>query len=272
MWLDVLFNGLGKLIAKLRERWPRTMFWTVVALWAAAAALPTLGAVLTGAGWLSTLIPLAPLVVIALTYWGGVEWVPTPVWVTALAFWSILPGALANAGPKSDGARAGTAVFLFCYGQLFTALLIAICIRRGFSAQTPFARLRLMRLRLVAGAFPLAFSFRADVGGHVSARGWHAAAVPIVCVTALVACAFPSRRKALLTAIAIAAGAWGVLAHTDPHDRGALIVENGWLWPTSCYQWLRASRQDFWQRGHARGDRLYDTARPNRATASSAGP
>ena len=249
MWLDFLFDGLEQLVDKLRERWPRTMFWTVVVLWSAAAALPTFGAALTGAGWFSVLIPLAPLVVIALTYRGGVEWIPTPVWVAALTLWALLPGGLASAAKPSGVARAGTAAFLFCYGQLLVALLRAICIRRGYSLQTPFAQLRLLRLRLVAAAFPLAFSFRADVGNPASARGWHAVAVPVVCIVTLIACAFLSRRKALVAAIAVAAGAWGVLAHTDPHDRWALIVENGWLWPASCYQWLRASRQDFWDRG-----------------------
>lgn len=252
MWLDVLSDGLEQLVDKLRERWPRTMFWTVVALWSAAAVLPTAGAALTGAGWFSILIPLAPLVVIALTYRGGVERIPAPVWITALAFWTILPGGLAAAGPQRGGARTGTAVFLFCYGQLFVAVLTAICVRRGFSVRTPFARFRLMRLRLVAGAIPLAYSFRADGAGPASARTWHAVAVPVVYATVLAACAFPGPRKALLAALAIAAGAWGILAHTDAHDRWALIAENGWLWPASCYQWVRASRQDFWHRDHGR--------------------
>lgn len=150
MSLDAFFDVLEKLIDKLRERWPRTMFWTVAALWTAAAAIPTAGATLTGAGWFSALIPLAPLVVIALTYAGGVEWIPTPVWVAALAVWALLPGGLAAAGPQSGTAKDWTAVFLFCYGQLLVALLTAICVRRGFSLKTPFARLRLMRLRLVA--------------------------------------------------------------------------------------------------------------------------
>jgi hypothetical protein len=188
----------------------------------------------------------------ALTYWDGLERIPTPVWVAALAFWAILPGGLAAAGPQSGGAKTGTAVFLFCYGQLFVAVLTAICIRRGHSVRSPFARFRLMRLRLVAGAIPLAYSFRGDVPGPASARAWHAIAVPAVYATVLLACAFPGPRKALVAAIAIAAGAWGVLAHTDPHDRWVLIAENGWLWPTSCYQWVRASRQDFWHGGHMR--------------------
>jgi hypothetical protein len=247
MWLDAFFDGLEELMDELRERWPHAVFWTVVALWAVAAAVPTLAAALTGAGWVSILIILAPLVVITLTYWRGVEWIPTPVWIAALAFWAILPGGLSYAGPKNGAGHMWTAVFLFCYGQLLVALLTAICIRRGFSVRTPFARLRLMRLRLIAAALPLAYSFRGEVDGPASARAWHDLAFPVVLTTVVFACALPSRRKAP-AAIAVAAGAWAVLAHTDAHDRWALIAENGWLWPTSCYQWLRASRQDFWRR------------------------
>jgi hypothetical protein len=249
MWLDVLFDGLEKLVDRLRERWPRAMFWTVVALWTAAAAVPTLGAALTGAGWFSALIPLSPLVVIALAYFGGVERIPTPAWVTALAFWALIPGGLASAGPKEGIAKTATAAFLFCYGQLLVALLTAICIRRGYPLQSAFVRLRLMRLRLVAAAFPLALSFRWDGNHATSAAGWHELAWLLVCTMTLVACAFPSRGKALAAALAVAVGAWVVLAHSDAHDRGSLIAENGWLWLTGCYQWLRASRQDFWQRG-----------------------
>ena len=251
MWLDVLFDGLEKLVDELRERWPRAMFWTVVALWTAAAAVPTLGAALTGAGWLSILIPLSPLVIIALTYFGGVEPIPTPVWVTALAFWAFIPGGLATAGPKEGVAKAATAVFLFCYGQLLVALLTAICVRRGFSLDSSFVRLRLMRLRLVAAAFPLAFSFRSNANHGTSAAGWHLLAWLLVCTMTLVACAFPSRGKALAAALAIAVGAWAVLAHGDAHDRGAEIAENGWLWLTGCYQWLRASRQEYFAASRA---------------------
>ncbi|NUR63706.1 MAG: hypothetical protein HOV87_34360 [Catenulispora sp.] len=248
MWLDVLTDALEKLVDALRERWPRAMFWTVVVLWSAAAALPTLGAALTGAGWVSVLIPLAPLVVIALTWWRGVARIPSPVWIAALTVWALLPGGLTYAKSRSETVSAGITVFLFCYGQLLVALLRAICVRRRFSLQTPFVQLRLMRLRLVAAAFPLAASFRADPSGAASGRGWHAVAVPVVLIMALAACAFPSRRKALLAAIAIAAGAWAVVAYSDPHERWSQLAENGWLWATGCYQWLRASRQDFWRR------------------------
>lgn len=247
MWLDVLTDALEKLVDALRERWPRTMFWTVVVLWSAAAALPTAAAALTGAGWFSALIPLAPLVVIVLTWWRGVASIPTPVWVAALTVWALLPGALTYAKPKDDAVNAGITVFLFCYGQLLVALLRAICVRRRFSLQAPFVELRLMRLRLVAAAFPLAYSFRGDPAAS-SGRGWHAVAVPLVLTMALAACAFPSRRKALLAAIAVAAGAWAVVAHSEPHDRWSELAENGWLWATGCYQWLRTSRQDFWRR------------------------
>jgi hypothetical protein len=252
MWLDAFFDGLEKLIDKLRERRPRAMFWTVAALWTAAAAIPTTGAALTGAGWFSVLIPFAPLIVIALTYWNGVEWIPTPVWVAALAMWAVLPGGLAAAGPKSGTAKDATAVFLFCYGQLFVALLAAVCERRGFSVKTPFARLRLMRLRLVAAAFPLAYSFKAQPAGGTAGRGWDAFAWFAVTATVLTACALPGPRKALVAAVAIAVGAWAVLAHADPHERWGQVGENGWLWATGCYQWLRASRQDFWHGGHER--------------------
>jgi hypothetical protein len=248
MWLDVLTDALEKLIDALRERWPRTMFWTVVVLWSAAAALPTAGAALTGAGWFSALIPLAPLVVIVLTWWRGVAWIPTPVWVAALTVWALLPGGLTYAKSRDDAVNAGITVFLFCYGQLLVALLRAICVRRRFSLHSPFVQLRLMRLRLVAAAFPLAYSFRADPGGAPSGRAWHALAVPVVLAMALAACAFPSQRKALLAAIAVAAGAWAVVASSDPHDRWQAVAENGWLWVTGCYQWLRASRQEFWHR------------------------
>lgn len=249
MWLDVLFDGLEKLVDKLRERWPRAMFWTVVALWSVAAAIPTLGAALTGAGWFSVLIPLSPLIVIILTYFGGVERIPSPAWITALTFWAVIPGGLAAAGPKDGLARTATAAFLFCYGQLLVGLLTAICIRRGYPVRSSFAQLRLTRLRLVAGAFPLAVSFRTDARTAPSAAGWHELAWLLVCATTLVACAFPSQGKALVAAIAIGAGAWAVLNYSDEHDRVALIAENGWLWLSGCYQWLRTSRQDFWQRG-----------------------
>lgn len=252
MWLDTFFDGLEKLVDTLRERWPRTMFWTIAALWSAAAAIPTIGAALTGAGWFSILIPFAPLVVIVLTYWNGVEWIPTPVWVAALAVWALLPGGLATAGPQSGTAKDGTAVFLFCYGQLLVALLTAICAQRGFSVKTPFARLRLMRLRLVAAAFPLAYSFKVKPTGPEVGRGWHESAWLFVTATVLAACALPGTRKALVAAAAIAGGAWAVLAHADPHERWDQLGENGWLWATGCYQWLRASRQDFWHGGHDR--------------------
>ncbi|ACU73981.1 hypothetical protein Caci_5122 [Catenulispora acidiphila DSM 44928] len=252
MGLDAFFDGLEKLVDRLRERWPRAMFWTVVALWSVAAAIPTAGAALTGAGWFSALIPLAPLVVIGLTYWGGVEWIPTSVWVAALAVWALLPGALASAGPRSGAAKDGTAAFLFCYGQLLVALLTAICVRRGFSLRTPFAQLRLMRLRLVAAAFPLAVSFRLGTSGPSRGRGWDVLAWLLVFTTVMAACAFPSSRTALIAALAIAAGAWAILAHADPHDRWAQVGENGWIWAAGCYQWLRASRQDFWHGGHER--------------------
>ena len=44
----------------------------------------------------------------------------------------------------------------------------------------------------------------------------------------------------------------GSLAHADPQDRWAQVGENGWIWAAGCYQWLRASRQDFWHGGHER--------------------
>ena len=52
-----------------------------------------------------------------------------------------------------------------------------------------------------------------------------------------------------MAALAIAIGAWAILAHTDPHDRWSEVGENGWLWLAGCYQWLRASRQNFWYGG-----------------------
>lgn len=247
--LDALFDSLEQLVDKLRERWPAPLFWTVVLLWSVAAAIPTLGAALTGAGWFSALIPLTPLVVIALTWFRGVERIPSPAWMAALAFWALIPGGLATAAPKNGTAKTAIAAFLFCYGQLLVALLTAICVRRGYSLHSPFAQLRLTRMRLVAAAFPLAVSFRSDGTSPRSVAGWHTLAWFLVCTTTLVACAFPSHRKALTAAAAIALGAWAVLAHTAAGDRGALIAENGWLWLSGCYQWLRASRQDFWERG-----------------------
>jgi hypothetical protein len=257
MWLDAFFDGLEKLMDELRERWPRTTFWVIVALWSLAAAVPTTGAALTGAGWFSILIPLAPLIVIGLTYWGGVEWIPTWLWVSALTVWALLPGGLASAGPKEGAAKDATAAFLFCYGQLLVAVLTAICVRRGFSVKAPFAQLRLMRLRLVAAAFPLAVSFRTESSPPESSRpvqgaGWHALAWLVVFATVMAACALPGPRKALVAALAIAGGAWAILAHAAPDDRWAQVGENGWLWATGCYQWLRASRQDFWHGGHER--------------------
>jgi hypothetical protein len=256
MGLDAFFDGLEKLMDELRERRPRALFWTIVALWSLGAAIPTTGAALTGAGWFSMLIPLTPLLVIALTFFGGVEWIPTPAWVAALTVWALLPGGLATAGPKNGLAKDATAAFLFCYGQLLVALLTAICERRGFSVKTPFAQLRLMRLRLVAAAFPLAVSFRSDPSGprlgREQGQGWHEMAWLLVFATVMAGCAFPGPKKALVAALAIAAGAWAVLAHADPHDRWAQVGENGWLWASGCYQWLRASRQDFWRGGHER--------------------
>ncbi|MEY9934632.1 uncharacterized membrane protein YhaH (DUF805 family) [Catenulispora sp. GP43] len=252
MGLDAFFDGLEKLMDELRERWPRATFWVIVALWSLAAAIPTAGAALTGAGWFSILIPLAPLIVIGLTYWGGVEWIPTWLWVTALSVWALLPGGLASAGPKDGAAKTATAAFLFCYGQLLVALLTAICVRRGFSVRTPFAQLRLTRLRLVAAAFPLALSFRPDPSRPGKGASWHELAWLLVFATVMAACALPGARKALLAALAIAGGAWAILAHAAPGDRWAQIGENGWLWATGCYQWLRTSRQDFWHGGHER--------------------
>ncbi|MBS2534069.1 hypothetical protein KGQ20_14945 [Catenulispora sp. NF23] len=252
MWLDVFFDGLEQLVDKLHERWPHAAFWTILALWSAAAAIPTLGAALTGAGWFSILVPLAPLLVIALTYWRGVEWIPTPAWVAALTMWAILPGGLTYAGTTTDAARAGLAAFLFCYGQLLVALLKAICERRGFSVDTSFAQLRLMRLKLLAAAFPLILSFRANTDGPVSAQGWHVIAEPVVCALVLVACALPGPRTAFAAALAVAVGAWALLDHSNAHDRWALIGENGWLWLAGCYQWFRAARKDFWNRDHSR--------------------
>lgn len=249
MWLDVFFDSLEHLMDRLRERWPKAMFWTVVALWSLAAAGPTLGAALTGAGWLSILIPLTPMLVIALTWFRGIARIPSPAWITALTFWALIPGVLAGIGHKDTTVKTAVAVFLFCYGQLLVALLTAICVRRGHPLHTPFVRLRLTRMRLVAAAFPLSVSFKADGLSSRSVSAWHTIAYLLVTVTALIACAFPSQRKALVTAAVIAFGAWAVLAHTDASDRTGLILENGWLWLSACYQWLRTSRKDFWQRG-----------------------
>lgn len=258
MWLDAFFDGLEKLVDELRERRPRAVFWTIVALWSLAAAVPTAGAALTGAGWFSVLIPLAPLIVIALTWFGGIEWIPTPAWVGALTVWAVLPGGLAAAGPTDGAAKDATAVFLFCYGQLLVALLAAVCEHRGFSAKTPFAQLRLMRLRLIAAAFPLALSFRPGPSGPTglsssnTGQGWHEVAWLLVFATVMAGCALPGPRSALMAALAVAVGAWAVLAHADAHDRWAQVGANGWLWAAGCYQWLRAARQDFWHRGHER--------------------
>lgn len=258
MWLDAFFDGLEHLVDKLRERRPRALFWTIAGLWSLGAAIPTTGAALTGAGWFSVLVPLSPLFVIALTYFGGVEWIPSPVWIAALTVWALLPGGLATAGPTDGAAKDATAAFLFCYGQLLVALLIAICDRRGFAVKTPFAQMRLMRLRLVAAAFPLAVSFRhGDTTNARAGQNWHALAWLLVFATVMAACAFPSPGKALVAAVAIAFGAWAVLAHVHPHDRWAQLGENGWLWATGCYQWLRASRQDFWHGSHERVRRQY---------------
>jgi hypothetical protein len=249
MWLDVFFDSLEQLMDKLRERRPKAMFWTVVVLWSLAAAVPTLGAALTGAGWLSILIPFTPMVVIALTWFRGIARIPSAAWIAALTFWALIPGGLAGIGQKDTTVKTAIAVFLFCYGQLLVALLTAICVRRGYSLHTPFVQLRLTRMRLVAAAFPLAVSFKSDGTLPRSAANWHSIAYLLVTVTALIACAFPSQRKALITAVAIAFGVWAVLAHTDASDRTGQIVENGWLWLSACYQWLRTSRKDFWQRG-----------------------
>ena len=257
MWLDVFFDGLEKLIDRLRERWPRALFWTIVGLWSLGAGAPTVGAALTGAGWFSVLIPLTPLLAIALTYFGGVEWIPTSAWIAALTVWALLPGGLAAAAPKDDVGKDVTAAFLFCYGQLLVALLTAICDRRGFSVKTPFAQQRLTRLRLIAAAFPLAVSFRPDPAGPRTGQAWHEFAWLLVFATVMAGCAFPGPRKALVAALAIAIGAWAILAHAEPHDRWAQFGENGWLWATGCYQWLRASRQDFWHGGHVRVRRQY---------------
>lgn len=249
MWLDVFFDSLEQLMDKLRERRPKAVFWTIVVLWSLAAAVPTLGAALTGAGWFSVLIPLTPMVVIALTWFRGIARIPSPAWIVALTFWALIPGGLAAAAAKNTTVKTGTAVFLFCYGQLLVALLTAICTRRGYSLHTPFVQLRLTRMRLVAAAFPLAVSFRSDGTSPRSVAAWHALAYVLVTAAALIACAFPSQRKALIAAAAIAFGVWALLAHTDASDRMALITENGWLWLSGCYQWLRTSRKDFWQRG-----------------------
>lgn len=221
MALDAFFDGLETLVDKLRERWPRALLWTVVALWSLAAAVPTTAAALTGAGWFSILIPLAPLLVIALTIVGGVDSIPTPLWVAALTVWALLPGGLAADGPKDDVAKDATAAFLFCYGQLLVALLTAICDKRGHPLDTPFAQLRLMRLRLVAAAFPLAISFRPTASSPGAGQGWQEAAWLLVFATVMAACALPSRRKALVAALVIeqVAGVQIAVGHPARLDR-----------------------------------------------------
>ena len=106
---------------------------------------------------------------------------------------------------------------------------------------------------MIAAAFPLAVSFRPEPSRPAKGAGWHEAAWLVVFATVAIACTVPGPRSALLAALAIAAGAWAVLAHAEPHDRWTQLGESGWLWATGCYQWLRASRQDFWHGGVGRG-------------------
>jgi hypothetical protein len=259
--VDVLFDGLDRLMSGLRRRYPRTLLVVSLALWLlVAVAFVAVSAV--WAAWVAVGLITVPAVALAVTVAvRGLRRTPWWIWGAGAGWVVFLAGLLAPVTlVNADEWRWLVSLLCFVYAQIYLGMLIVLdhlWIRRhGGRESVEDARSRLRRTLqarlLLANLVATTSIWNASRTEHSYPGAIpepylpYADLVSCCCMPILVAVWFRWRPLAwacagLLTVLFLAN-----LAPTDGDNRQQAILEFGWVVLVAIYLWTKAARVWYW--------------------------
>jgi len=286
--MDVLFDGLDRLIEAARHRFPvlttalSLVVWCLVAAGAAyvvGTQWPELGAALAVG-------PLFLLVVVGIWGLGRLGW---PVWPLGVGTLVLVGGIFAPQAEQWNTAWGWlVSLLVFVYVQVFLGALVAVDElrrrrehRRGREespATDRTARRRVLQLKVLVATQLLVIGtpvgdLQAGIDAMTKAGGPPdivkigavlvlLVGTPTVFLLAFVGVFVRGRRLAFAVAIGILALSTIYLAVLPPASRSALVIEDGWLVLTTTYLWVKAATKWYWPTANARRADEDPAARP----------
>jgi hypothetical protein len=270
--MDVLFDGLDRLMDAARQRFPVTMTTLSLVAWGlvAAAGSYLFGTESLALGGALAAGPVILLFAVAIWGVGRLRWPAWPLGMSTLVF---IGGIFA---PQAEQWKTGqdwaVPLVVFIYVEVFLGAIGAVDElrrrreRRRGHEDTPAtertARRRVLQLKVLVatlllaigtplGDLPSGIDAVAEAGGAPNIVKIGAVFVllvitPTVFLLAFVAVFVRVKGLAVATSIGILALFTIYLAVLPPTSRSALVIEDGWLVLTTAYLWVKAATRWYW--------------------------